>query len=220
MEIKRIRPWWHFTLGIELVVRKVATWHVTVRKCVRCERDKISSRFRLADETCKRCRTKRRRKLLKAKHAKDTEAKRRYIATKVERNRARLAAHPEKRRAYHAKRMAEDVQYRIAYLLRKRVKQVLRGERKSAPTLALLGCSLADFRKHIESKFKRGMTWENWGTKWHLDHIFPCDRFDLTRPEEQRRCFHWTNFQPLPAKVNCSKGAKITQPKMSLLFGW
>jgi len=43
----------------------------------------------------------------------------------------------------------------------------------------------------------------------HIDHIRPCASFDLTDPEQQRACFHYTNLQWLPAKENLSKGAKI-----------
>ena len=54
------------------------------------------------------------------------------------------------------------------------------------------------------------MTWENHGRYgWHIDHIMPCSSFDLTDPEQQKKCFHYTNLQPLWAHENMSKGAKI-----------
>jgi hypothetical protein len=43
----------------------------------------------------------------------------------------------------------------------------------------------------------------------HIDHIRPCSSFDLTKPKEQVKCFHYTNTQPLWAKENLSKGAKL-----------
>ncbi len=51
------------------------------------------------------------------------------------------------------------------------------------------------------------MTWDNYG-KWQIDHKIPCASFDLTDPEQQKSCFHFSNLQPLWAKDNNSKGAK------------
>jgi hypothetical protein len=52
------------------------------------------------------------------------------------------------------------------------------------------------------------MTRENHGI-WHIDHITPCTAFDLTDPEQQKKCFHYTNLQPLWASDNIRKGNKI-----------
>ena len=41
------------------------------------------------------------------------------------------------------------------------------------------------------------MTWKNHGTIWEIDHIKACSNFDLTKLEEQKQCFHYTNLQPL-----------------------
>lgn len=72
----------------------------------------------------------------------------------------------------------------------------------------LIGCTMDDFKKWISSQFKDGMSWENYGYNgWHIDHIRPCASFDLTKSEEQKRCFHYTNLQPLWAKPNRSKGS-------------
>lgn len=82
--------------------------------------------------------------------------------------------------------------------------------RKIESAIKLLGCTIDFFREYIESKFKPGMSWDNHGLYgWHLDHIIPCKFFDLTKEEEQKKCFHYSNFQPLWAGENLSKGAKI-----------
>jgi len=61
----------------------------------------------------------------------------------------------------------------------------------------LLGCEIQFFKEYLESKFKIGMSWENYGKIWHVDHIIPCKKFDLQNPEQQKKCFHYTNLQPL-----------------------
>lgn len=73
--------------------------------------------------------------------------------------------------------------------------------------MELTGCELNVLKEFLESKFKQGMSWENHG-EWHIDHIKPCCKFDLEDEEEQKKCFHYTNLQPLWAKENLSKGGK------------
>ena len=53
------------------------------------------------------------------------------------------------------------------------------------------------------------MSWDNHGYDgWHVDHIRPCASFDLTDEEQVRKCFHYTNLQPLWAKDNLRKGSE------------
>lgn len=107
------------------------------------------------------------------------------------------------------KRRKTDPIYRIRLSLSARLIGVLRGKRKGAPTLELLGCSLEYLKNHLESQFKLGMTWDNYGTVWHIDHIKPFAAFDnIIDPEQQREVCHYTNLQPLFAEENLSKGAK------------
>jgi len=63
------------------------------------------------------------------------------------------------------------------------------------------------------------MTLDNYGKHtWHIDHIIPISSFDLNDPNQVAIAFHYTNLQPMWAKENISKGAKITHPQMSLLL--
>lgn len=74
----------------------------------------------------------------------------------------------------------------------------------------ILGCSTKEFGKHLESLWKEGMNWENWGVgrdKWHIDHIVPAAYFDLTDPSQLKKCFHYTNQQPMWSTDNTTKGA-------------
>lgn len=98
--------------------------------------------------------------------------------------------------------------YRLLVNLRTRVNRALKDNWKSGRTLVLLGCSIAELRQRLESRFKTGMTWENYGGKtgWQIDHIKPCAKFDLTDPAQQRECFHFSNLQPLWAIDNIKKG--------------
>jgi len=82
--------------------------------------------------------------------------------------------------------------------------------KKHGTTYELLGCTIEYFREYFKSKFTRGMSWKKLCLgKIHIDHIKPCASFDLTKKSEQKKCFHYTNLQPLWAKDNLRKGAKI-----------
>lgn len=113
-------------------------------------------------------------------------------------------------RMYDSKRMETDPNYRLSRILRDRIRTALKRDsaKKCESSVALLGCSVDEARKHIEAQFLTGMTWENHG-KWHIDHIRPCASFDLTDPEQQKQCFHYTNLQPLWAEDNIRKSDKV-----------
>ena len=80
------------------------------------------------------------------------------------------------------------------------------GYTKRSRTHKVLGCSYAFFIFHIETQFKEGMNWENYG-EWELDHIVPVS---LGKTEEEIISLnHYLNFQPLWASENLSKSNKV-----------
>lgn len=129
--------------------------------------------------------------------------------------RARRRCNPEKYRKadriYASRRYAEDSTFRLRKILRARVLAALKGSTKSARTLALLGCSIADLKLHLEAQWLPGMSWENYGKgegKWEIDHIKACATFYLSDPAQQRLCFGFENLQPLWGIDNRVKGAR------------
>jgi hypothetical protein len=112
---------------------------------------------------------------------------------------------------------AKEIRYRkeknnraLASAIGCRIRAVLKNNAKSSATLILTGCETwHELRAHIERRWLPGMSWSNWSREgWHIDHIRPCSSFDLSDPEQQRQCFHYTNLQPLWAKDNLSKAGK------------
>ena len=108
---------------------------------------------------------------------------------------------------YKCNKYRNDINFKILICLRTRIYAVLKGYYKSKSTMKLIGCSIKKLRKHFEKQFTKDMNWANYG-KWHIDHIRPCASFDLSKPEEQKKCFHYTNLQPLWAIDNLKKGVK------------
>ena len=108
---------------------------------------------------------------------------------------------------YLKKRMARDPLFRLQKRLRTRVKNAIRGKgSKSLKTAELLGCGLDEAIDYLKGLLKDGMTWDAvLDGRIHIDHIVPCSSFDMTKIEEQKKCFHYTNLQPLWAIDNLKK---------------
>jgi len=88
------------------------------------------------------------------------------------------------------------------------------GCKKNTKTANILGCDFETFKAHLEKQFTKGMSWDNQG-EWHLDHIYPVS---LARDEAHLiELNHYTNFQPLWAFDNISKGNKIQEKQLFLL---
>lgn len=115
-----------------------------------------------------------------------------------------------KLREKHHIRKEVDVVYIIKRRLRFRLRHIINdlGEKKYKykSALELLGCEMLFFKRYIEAKFTGGMSWDRI-TEIHIDHIKPCDKFDLMDINEQKKCFHYTNLQPLWKLDNLRKGS-------------
>ncbi len=124
-----------------------------------------------------------------------------------------------KAREYVKRRCQTEPEYKLLHNIRVRLWKALRSKRsyKNNSCLKLLGCSISDFKIYLESRFESGMSWENYGRDWHIDHIMPCAIFDLTNPEHQKRCFHFSNLQPMWATKNLRKGARLHDNQFRLL---
>ncbi len=112
-----------------------------------------------------------------------------------------------KRRIYH--RHLSTVNGMLSNRLRSRICHSLkRGYTKSASTLELIGCSIKQFREHLESQFEVGMSWKNW-SKWEIDHRVPLSSFNLADPEQQKLAFNYHNCRPMWREANRQKSDKI-----------
>ena len=134
--------------------------------------------------------------------------------------------HLKRVRPYERKKYREDINYRIAFNLRKRLHSALMGKDKGISAVRDLGITIKKLKIYLAERFYphpltgEKMTWNNYGFYgWHIDHIRPCASFNLIDIEQQKKCSYYTNLQPLWAYENHSKGAKIisgdiTSPKM------
>ena len=89
------------------------------------------------------------------------------------------------------------------------VRYLANGIKASRSWKSLTGFTIQELVSHLELKFTNGMTWENYGSYWHLDHIRPVVSFKFTKPEDEefKQCWDILNLQPLLAKENLKKGS-------------
>lgn len=192
------------------------------KECKDCKLVKSTSEFhvrRVSTKTevktyvrsyCKACNNKRSNAWAKANRAKKNAHRREFMRRKNLGVKRKPRQTYKELKAYRRKRAREryrsDPAYKLLCNLRNRVNKALSGKSKSAATEKLLGICVDECRKYIEAQFIEGMSWDTIA----VDHIVPCASFDLSDPEQQRRCFHYTNLQPLFPPENSSKGARIT----------
>lgn len=136
-----------------------------------------------------------------------------YYATHKEqikfKERKRRIKNPTYFSDYNRKRAKEDIQFKLSKNLRSRLHDAVRHDRKGGSAVRDLGCTIGEFKLYLESLFKPGMSWDNWSiTGWHIDHIVPLVKFDLSNREQFLKACHYTNLQPLWYLENVAKGGK------------
>ena len=120
----------------------------------------------------------------------------------------------ETRKIWRKKRLKEDINFKISENLRSKLSTILKSQKipKKSKALELLGVKIKYFKKYLEYRFLPGMTWDNHGKVWHLDHIIPISAIDFSKDENLKFAFHYRNFQPLLAKDNLIKSNNIFIP--------
>ncbi len=175
--------------------------------CANCNRPR-DTLFKL----CSSCRSKKRE-----------ASKRRYLKNESVREYGRIRALKRyysdprvrkgtiKRAAY---RLKTDIQFKLGHILRGRLRQAIKKGWKIGSAVSDLGCSISEFKLHLEKQFHPGMTWENYGKgfgKWNIDHIVPLASVDLANREQFLKVCHYTNLQPLWEIDNIRKGCKLPE---------
>lgn len=121
----------------------------------------------------------------------------------------------DKLNAYHrqwkAKKAISDPDYRLKSNISRRIRyelHTLNKGRKTSRTTEYIGCSIEELKVHLENQFTPEMTWDSYGSVWHIDHKIPCTTWDLTDDFESRCCWNYRNLQPMLASDNRRKKDK------------
>lgn len=168
--------------------------------CEKCKESKLSSNFKTTSKSttgfykiCNSC-----RKPTTWNKEKQKASEKKYVL-----------ANPEKIREKW-KKAAERPNRIIRERLNKRISGALKSVNnlKSNNTSYYVGCDLKYLKKWFEYQFTDNLGWHN-KKEWHIDHVIPCSKFDLTNEEEQLKCFNWSNLRPCFSLENLEKGDKI-----------
>ena len=105
---------------------------------------------------------------------------------------------------HHLQYLAQtEINYKLLCTLRKRISKLVRRNQKAGSAIADLMMSISNFKIYLEERFYPNpetgemMSWENYGKKWHIDHIIPLASFDLTNRQQFLQACHYINLQPL-----------------------
>jgi glutaredoxin len=128
--------------------------------------------------------------------------------TKYLKNREREIA---KDNEYKKKRMLNDPSFKMLRGVRDRHSKAVKraGKLKNFRTTDLLGCDSKTLKEHFESLFKPDMSWDNYNTVWHIDHIYPLSKVNWDDLEQVSYVCNYKNLLPQYKEVNWSKGCKL-----------
>ena len=180
------------------------------RKSRAANRDKVNEQARKWREANKEQVNARRRQNRVPNRDKINEQARKYRAS----NKDKIQAY---HRQYDADRRREDPSFKLCDLLRARLRSALQKKFKAGSAVSDLGCTGEQACEHLESLFDEHMTWDNWGTYWQVDHIYPLNKANLEDRIEFLAVNNWRNLQPLKKGENIRKGDTVT-PEAQKLF--
>lgn len=107
---------------------------------------------------------------------------------------------------------------RLKLRLRLRLNKAIRSKTsRNGSAVRDLGCSIEELWVHLESRFQPGMTRQNIGKAWVIDHIYPLAKAKLTDRVEFLAVNNWKNLQPLTADQNNDKSDYVS-PEAQALF--
>lgn len=127
------------------------------------------------------------------------------VKTLVKKHRM-ISEYRAKKVQYERNRKLNDINHKLKSILRTRLYISLKKNSKVISHIEALNCTVEELKLHLESQFVEGMSWENWNHEgWHIDHIIPLHKFDLTDYDEVAKACHYSNLRPSWAKDNLSR---------------
>jgi len=207
-----------------MVIRNMET---LTKKCFTCGIEKTFDDFpkdsrRISGHAaqCRSCDNERCQIYRTNNKAKRKDTVRKYIENNREKIQERkiqwMRENPEMVKAQNrrdARKRLSTVKGKLRHNISTSLTKALKGNKNEQHWGSLVDFTLEQLKKKIETKFKPGMTWDNYG-EWHIDHIIPVSAFNFNTPQDMdfKRCYSLSNLQPLWAFDNLRKSNKLESP--------
>lgn len=173
-------------------------------QCKECKKQSDRSRYEKKKEYI--CEKQRDRYAKKAEYERE-KAKERYkksVSTEEGRKRVRKIKNDW---AYN--RARSDPSYRISKSIGSSIRNQVK--KNGIHKFKYLGYTCDELMSHLEKQFTSKMSWDNYGSYWHIDHITPKSSFNIKEAgdSEFMACWCLSNLRPLEAIENLKKSSKI-----------
>lgn len=190
--------------------------------CIMCKKELDPSNFRtylstaknlLKRTECKDCEKKMGRDYRKSDVGKEKSKK--WVEKNADRMKQLLANWFQKNKSRinekTKKRLKEDFLFKLKATLGNRLRSALKSKskEKNQVTMEYINCTIDFVKDWFESCFEEGMTFENHGDYWHIDHVIPIDTFKFDTEEDFKLAFSWFNLMPITKEKNLSKNKYI-----------
>ena len=108
----------------------------------------------------------------------------------------------EYQKKYKKQRRSTDIKYKIKVNTISRISKAIKkySLTKKSSSIKELGCAIKEYFAYLEQQFTDNMSWDNYGTYWEIDHIYPLSKGGS---------FHYTNTQPLTIEENRRKSNRL-----------
>jgi hypothetical protein len=115
-------------------------------------------------------------------------------------------------KGWKAQKYKNDPEYRLRNNISRAFHRFLNGNKQKSTSEYLKQCGYTrkELMKHLEGQFDQNMTWDNYGSYWHVDHIIPQSVFEATNEQHLKWCWSLDNLRPLEVWENISKNNRVT----------
>ena len=104
-------------------------------------------------------------------------------------------------REWNQNKMDTDPLFRLRHAINALINHHLK-EGKSQSSIEYLGCTIQEYKTYLEPMFTPEMNWDNYGSYWEIDHIYPLAKGGS---------FNYTNTQPLSITENRIKSDTVLE---------